>query len=384
MRSKQVLTADHLRGLKNHKYNAKGTSISEVFMQPFWRWLVNQVPLWVAPNLLTFSGLLVNLVTSLAVILSDMNGMGNSPGWVYLICGLGLFAYQALDGIDGKQARRTGTNNQLGELFDHGCDAISTFLVALAGASAAGLNEYPYLMLTFVMLMELINYIYHWQTYVSGCLYFKKVDCTEAQFCHIGVMITVFIFGTEIWKELMPGFGLPLKYFLLGGVVLPTVINFISASIVILTQGKGKNGSTVADTSVLSPIIPASILIILTIYYAINSPNKMLDNEAMTFLVAMVGPFIKFTIYMMIAGMCKMPMPLFDSIMLGPLIIVGNTFIGCIIPEYYLLLGVTFYLIYDLIAFCIVIVNQVCNYLEVSCFTIPYPSMTSPKTTPTN
>ena len=44
----------------------------------------------------------------------------------------------------------------------------------------------------------------------------------------------------------MPGFGLPLKYFLFGGVVLPTVINFISASIVILTQGKGKNGSTVA------------------------------------------------------------------------------------------------------------------------------------------
>ena len=82
--------------------------------------------------------------------------------------------YLSLDGIDGKQARRTGTNNQLGELFDHGCDAISTFLVALAGASACGLNEYPYITLVFILLLETVNYMYHWQTYVSGVLYFKK------------------------------------------------------------------------------------------------------------------------------------------------------------------------------------------------------------------
>ena len=30
------------------------------------------------------------------------------------------------------QARRTGTASVLGELFDHGCDAITTVLVAVA------------------------------------------------------------------------------------------------------------------------------------------------------------------------------------------------------------------------------------------------------------
>lgn len=30
-----------------------------------------------------------------------------------------------MDAIDGKQARRTGTSSPLGELFDHGCDAIN-------------------------------------------------------------------------------------------------------------------------------------------------------------------------------------------------------------------------------------------------------------------
>ena len=43
-----------------------------------------------------------------------------------LSCGLGLFIYQTLDAIDGKQARRTGNSNALGELFDHGCDSLST------------------------------------------------------------------------------------------------------------------------------------------------------------------------------------------------------------------------------------------------------------------
>jgi phosphatidylglycerophosphate synthase len=39
---------------------------------------------------------------------------------------MGLFIYQTLDAIDGKQARRTGSSNALGELFDHGCDSMST------------------------------------------------------------------------------------------------------------------------------------------------------------------------------------------------------------------------------------------------------------------
>ena len=38
---------------------------------------------------------------------------------------LGLFLYQSLDAIDGKQARRTNSSSPLGELFDHGCDSVS-------------------------------------------------------------------------------------------------------------------------------------------------------------------------------------------------------------------------------------------------------------------
>ena len=71
MKLRKVLTAEHFRGLKDHKYRAEGISVTEVFMQPFWRWLVERVPLWVAPNLLTFVGLMINLVTSVLVVIQD-------------------------------------------------------------------------------------------------------------------------------------------------------------------------------------------------------------------------------------------------------------------------------------------------------------------------
>lgn len=49
-----------------------------------------------------------------------------APLWAYILGALGLFIYQSLDAIDGKQARRTNSSSPLGELFDHGCDSIST------------------------------------------------------------------------------------------------------------------------------------------------------------------------------------------------------------------------------------------------------------------
>ena len=48
------------------------------------------------------------------------------PAWVLVLAAIGLFVYQTLDACDGKQARRTGNSSSLGELFDHGCDAVST------------------------------------------------------------------------------------------------------------------------------------------------------------------------------------------------------------------------------------------------------------------
>ena len=51
------------------------------------------------------------------------------PFWAYALMAFTVLGYQTLDAVDGKQARRTNTSSPLGQLFDHGCDAMSTSIV---------------------------------------------------------------------------------------------------------------------------------------------------------------------------------------------------------------------------------------------------------------
>ncbi|XP_035699600.1 cholinephosphotransferase 1-like [Branchiostoma floridae] len=94
----------------------------------FWNWLVKRFPLWVAPNLITLFGLVINVVTSLLLLYHSPTAREEAPAWAYLAFAIGIFVYQTLDAIDGKQARRTGSGTPLGSLFDHGCDAITKAL----------------------------------------------------------------------------------------------------------------------------------------------------------------------------------------------------------------------------------------------------------------
>jgi len=121
-----ILTQTQLRKLKEHKYSASSASLFDPVLQHWWNWLVNQVPMWVAPNLITIFGLIVNILSSLILIYYSPDCQQEVPGWACYMCALGLFVYQSLDAIDGKQARRTNSSSPLGELFDHGCDSIST------------------------------------------------------------------------------------------------------------------------------------------------------------------------------------------------------------------------------------------------------------------
>ncbi|KAF5888111.1 choline/ethanolaminephosphotransferase 1-like, partial [Clarias magur] len=59
------LSRQQLKRLEEHRYSSEGKSLLEPLMQPFWCWLVERVPLWVAPNLITSVGLVLNITTTL-------------------------------------------------------------------------------------------------------------------------------------------------------------------------------------------------------------------------------------------------------------------------------------------------------------------------------
>lgn len=197
--SADILSQQQLKRLSEHKYSCSGSSFADPFMQPFWNWVTSKCPLWLAPNLMTLSGLFVNIATSLVLVWYSPTATQEVPRWAFLLCALGLFVYQTLDACDGKQARRTGTNSPLGELFDHGCDSISTVFVALAVCIAVKLGSYPGWMFFQCFVAITLFYCAHWQTYVSGTLRFGKFDVTEAQFSVMMIHIISAVFGSDIW-----------------------------------------------------------------------------------------------------------------------------------------------------------------------------------------
>ena len=79
-----------------------------------------------------------------------------------------------LDGIDGKQARRTQSSTPLGELFDHGLDSWTSFFIPAVLYSVFGRLEYTIspLRLYFCLVVVLITFLSsHWEKYNTGILY---------------------------------------------------------------------------------------------------------------------------------------------------------------------------------------------------------------------
>ncbi len=75
----------------------------------------------------------------------------------------------------------------------------------------------------------------------------------------------------------MPWFGLPLKHILLAGIFIPSFLNIFSAFIIIFTEGKGKNGSTVAVSFLLYYVISQCLLLMMYMYKVcwFNIPRDM-------------------------------------------------------------------------------------------------------------
>lgn len=62
------LSPAQLKRLEQHRYSAAGCSLLEPWLQPYWGWLVEQVPRGLAPNAITMGGLLLNCLTVLPLI----------------------------------------------------------------------------------------------------------------------------------------------------------------------------------------------------------------------------------------------------------------------------------------------------------------------------
>ncbi|CAF1320924.1 unnamed protein product [Adineta ricciae] len=369
-----ILTDLQITRLKEHKYASEGTTLLDPYMQIFWRWLVEYCPLWVAPNLITIVGLAVNIGASICLMILTDGAKEQCTRWMYFLTGLGTFIYQSLDAIDGKQARRTDSSTPLGELFDHGCDSVSTAFVTIAFCCTIQLGVYPWLMFWCCMFSYIIFYCAHWQTYVTGKLRFASFDCTEAQFFFLFICMVTAIWP-PVWTKSVPIIHIELRVLAALAMIISGLCNAMNNIHTISKGGCGRHYSTIAETSIIFPVWPIGFLIFLAFIASNHTISNSLEEHTALHLLCYGIGFSKITNRIIVAHMSKSSLYAWDSAYYGPIAFCVNQYFGCYISEHKFLWLFLIYSLGDLLRYNIKVCQELCDALGIHCFRIKPPTM---------
>ncbi|GAA5801152.1 hypothetical protein HPULCUR_006594 [Helicostylum pulchrum] len=384
-----------LQGLHLYKYGGVDKSlVSRYILAPYWNNLVKIFPLWVAPNMITLLGLLT-IGINICTLFYYSSTLGECPNWVYTTFGIGLFMYQSLDAIDGKQARRTQTSGPLGELFDHGCDALNTSLGVLTWASSTYLGQSWWTVASLVASLGNF-YLSTWEEYHTGVLYLGYFSGpVEGVLMLCGVHLISGVFGPAFWalrvNELLPSSiydntdalrllgGLQLNHILIifGGAV--TFFNIITALYNVIHVKLYPTDMSMKDRSIIKATLGLTPFVTMCFWaykWMCLWPDIVSDHLAI--FIIFFGLIFGHQVGLMItAHVAKLRFPYFNVpvnalLISGYLIATFQDFIEEFIPISHRLVLKIFvifagYTYYDLATN---VVQQICKYLDIGCLYI--------------
>lgn len=189
-----------LPGLNKYKYASEDRSlVSKYILKPFYVRIVNILPMWLAPNMVTLLGLLFSISSfARACYFNSKYDALDTPRWVYFAHAFDLFMYQTLDALDGQQARRTGSSSPLGELFDHCVDAMNTSLQSYVVATVF---VFPMHLILGAQFLCLVNfYLSTWEEYHTRKLFLSVFSGpVEGILLMVSTEVLTGILGPHIW-----------------------------------------------------------------------------------------------------------------------------------------------------------------------------------------
>jgi len=391
----EYLGPNILSGFDTYKYSSKDTSpLSQYVMHPFWNQVVKICPLWVAPNLLTFVGFLCCIGHFGLLALydydfrsgtapPDVSGIPDLPGgvpvasWAWVGVAVLLFLSHTLDGIDGKQARRTGSSNPLGELFDHGLDSWATIFItgaiySLFGRNDDGLSVPLFRMFCVFWNIYLCFLVSHWEKYNTGVLYLPW----GYDFSMVGsfvMYLATAVWGMGMWKVEMFGGIYPAQILepacYLGnvGLTLPIAIYNIRLS---YREGTGKNRTF---TEAMRPLVSTHLAMMVFFIWVLGSPNNVLDMDPRCMFLLTGTVFANICCKLIIAQMSNTRSELFSGILLPLAITVTSVLVlpgmtaGRECAILYCLTGVV---ILAHIHYGTCVVAEMCHHLNIQAFSI--------------
>ncbi|KAI1261429.1 CDP-alcohol phosphatidyltransferase [Xylariaceae sp. FL1019] len=389
----ECISDDALIHLKSYKYSAVDKSpLSKYILQPYWNAFVKLLPLWLAPNMVTVLGfcfILAN-VGLLVIFMPDLVGPG--PSWLYLSFAFGLFAYQTMDNVDGKQARRTGTSSGLGELFDHGIDSLNCTLGSLLETAAMALGTSKSGVFT-ALCPCLPMFFSTWETYHTHTLYLGYFNGpTEGILIACSIMALSGIYGPQIWTERivdLVGEKNLLGYTDLVGdhsvrdiwiliIVGSLVIGHIPFCVLNVVKARRRDNL---------PILPVFFEWIPMVVYTVSigawlySPYSTLrsENHLVLFCLTMSFVFGRMMTKIILAHLTRQPFP-YWTVMLIPLVggaILANAPRLGFAPltaelEHYYLWAYFFFALIVYSRWAYLVTTSICDFLGINCLTIPH------------
>jgi len=382
----QYLGVEHLQGFDNYKYSSVDTSpLSNYVMHPFWNTVVKVCPIWIAPNVLTFVGFLFTVANFVLLSIYDFHfkaagdEIGSTPAfpvprWVWFLAAFNLFMAHTLDGIDGKQARRTGTSGPIGELFDHGLDSWTTVFIPTGLYSVFGSTPYGLSVkrLSWVFWNVFFNFIFsHWEKYNTGVLYLPWGYDASMLACFLVFIVSGFG-GHEIWK-----FHLPFGYtsgnmmeFLLyaGSIGLSMPVSCYNVYIAY----RDKTGKNRPILEAMRPLYSSVLLMLFSSVWIYASPSDILALQPRIFFFMIGTIFSHICCRLIVAQMSNTRCEAFDwllfptfalsfaSIVMQP----GAAFEVCAVYVLAILATLT------QIHYGVCVVRQMCRHFHIDCFRI--------------
>ena len=199
---------EQLPRLEEYKYSGVDRSLlSKYILKPFYTHVaIKAFPMAMAPNAITLSGFAFVVLNFLTLLWYNPTLDQDCPAWVYVSWSVGLFLYQTFDAVDGAQARRTRQSGPLGELFDHGVDALNTTLEVLLFAATMNMGQsWKTVLVLFACLFTF--YIQTWDEYHTHTLYLGLVSGPVE-----GIMTLIIVFGLtamlgggHFWQQSLVG-----------------------------------------------------------------------------------------------------------------------------------------------------------------------------------
>jgi len=372
------LGREHLKGLNEYKYNAVDTSpVSIYVMQPFWNYCVEFCPRWFAPNLMTFLGFLLLVFNFVMFSYYDFYFTESLvlPKWIWLVAAFCQFCSHQLDGMDGKQARRTKSSSALGELFDHGVDSWACFLFPVCIFSVLSNDEYGFSAMSMHLLLWIVYLSFidsHWEKYNTKILYLPWSYDISMLIMTITYLVAYF-FTPTIFQFDIPILNITFAKFVEITWILFAVCTSVPISILHI-QESYKKGTGYNRTwfEAIRPLISPGILFISSTWWGYASPHMIMHKQSRIFFSAVGATFSNIACRLVVAQMTTTRSDGVNTLLYVFVPIQLMSVYGVLSEkmEFSLLFLYNIFVIVAHLHYAICVVRQICNHLGIFAFNI--------------